>query len=47
MTNKQFHDAILRENYIPIEMMRADLTNQPLTRDYKTNWEFQGNVAAQ
>jgi uncharacterized protein (DUF885 family) len=47
MTNRQFHDAILRENYIPIEMMRADLTNQPLTRDYKTSWKFQGEIAAQ
>jgi len=40
MTNRQFHDAILKENYIPVEMMRARLTNQPLTRDYKTNWKF-------
>lgn len=47
MTNRQFHDAILRENYIPIEMMRADLTRQPLTRDYKTIWKFRGEVAAQ
>lgn len=47
MTNRQFHDAVLRENYIPIEMMRADLTNQPLTRDYKTTWKFYGEVPAQ
>ncbi len=44
MTNRQFHDAILKENYIPVEMMRADLTNQPLTRDYKTSWKFYGDV---
>ncbi len=42
MTNRQFHDAILKENYIPVEMMRAHLTNQPLTRDYKSNWKFAG-----
>ena len=42
MTNRQFHDAILKENYTPVEMMRARLTNQPLTRDYKTNWKFAG-----
>jgi uncharacterized protein (DUF885 family) len=42
MTNRQFHDAILKENYIPVEMMRAHLMNQPLTRDYKTNWKFAG-----
>jgi uncharacterized protein (DUF885 family) len=47
MTNRQFHDAILRENYIPIEMMRADLTRQPLTRDYKTIWKFRGDIPEQ
>jgi uncharacterized protein (DUF885 family) len=42
MTNRQFHDAILKENYIPVEMIRASLMNQPLTRDYKSNWKFAG-----
>lgn len=40
MTDKQFHDAILKENCIPIEMVRALLTNQKLTKDFKTNWKF-------
>ena len=40
MSLKQYHDAILRENRMPIEMLRALLTNQPLTRDFKTNWQF-------
>lgn len=40
MTYKQYHDAILNENCLPIEMLRAILTNQPLTRDYKTTWRF-------
>lgn len=40
MTNRDFHDAILKENSIPVELIRADLTNQPLTRDYKANWKF-------
>lgn len=40
MTNRDFHDAILRENSIPVEMIRADLTGQPLTRDYKPSWRF-------
>lgn len=35
-------DAILKENYIPVEMMRAGLMNLPLTRDYKSNWKFAG-----
>ncbi|HNR72779.1 MAG: hypothetical protein UZ12_BCD005002414 [Bacteroidetes bacterium OLB12] len=40
MTYKQYHDAVLRENSMPVEMVRAILTNQPLTRDFKTNWKF-------
>ena len=40
MTNRQFNDALLHENRIPIEMIRAVLTNQKLTRDYKTSWRF-------
>jgi uncharacterized protein DUF885 len=42
MTNRQFNDALLHENRIPIEMIRAILTNQKLTRDYKTSWRFYG-----
>jgi len=44
MTNKVFHDTILKENRIPIEMVRALLTKQKLTRDHKTNWKFYGPV---
>ena len=40
MTYKQYHDAVLHENAMPVEMVRAILTNQPLTRDYKTQWKF-------
>ncbi len=40
MTNKQYHDAILHEGQIPVEMVRAILTNQKLTKDFKTNWRF-------
>ena len=40
MTYKQYHDAILHENSLPIEMLRAILTNQPLTKDFKTSWRF-------
>ena len=42
MTNRAFNDAILRENRIPIEMVRASLTNQKLTRDFTTSWRFYG-----
>ncbi len=42
MTERQFHDALLHEGSMPIEMLRADLTGQKLTRDYVTNWKFYG-----
>ncbi len=40
MTNRAFNDALLKENRIPIEMLRAAITNQKLTRDFVTNWRF-------
>jgi uncharacterized protein (DUF885 family) len=43
MTNRAFNDALLKENRIPIEMLRAAITNQKLTRDFVTNWKFYGN----
>jgi hypothetical protein len=43
MTDREFHDAILHENEMPIEMLRADLEDQKLTRDFKTNWKFYGD----
>ena len=42
MTNKQYNDALLKENRIPIEMLRAAITNQKLTRDFVTSWKFYG-----
>lgn len=40
MPIKQFHDAILHENSMPVEMLRAILTNQNIGRDYKPSWQF-------
>lgn len=42
MTMKQYNDAILHENSMPVEMLRAILINQPLKRDFKTSWRFYG-----
>ncbi|AXY73700.1 DUF885 family protein [Paraflavitalea soli] len=42
MNIKSFNDAILRENSMPIEMLRAILIKQPLKKDFKTNWRFYG-----
>jgi len=40
MTNKQFHDAILHEGPVPVEIVRAILTKQKLTRDFRSSWRF-------
>ncbi|MNK10178.1 hypothetical protein D3C87_281940 [compost metagenome] len=44
MTNIAFHDRILKENCMPVEMVRALLTNQVLTEDFSTKWKFAGEV---
>jgi uncharacterized protein (DUF885 family) len=43
MTNRAFHDAILQSGSMPVEMVRARLTNQALTRDFRTRWKFEGD----
>jgi hypothetical protein len=43
MTMKQYNDAILQENQMPIELLRATLINQPLSKDFKTTWRFYRN----
>ncbi len=40
MTDRNFHDAILKENAIPIEMVRALLSDAKLTPDWKPEWKF-------
>ena len=40
MTDRQFHDRILKENGIPIEMVRALLAERKLTADYVPEWRF-------
>lgn len=40
MTYQQYHDAIMKENMLPVEMIRALLTHQPLSKDFKTAWRF-------
>lgn len=44
LTNKQFHDHIVQQNSIPIELVRASFSDQPLTRDFKPTWRFYGEV---
>lgn len=40
MSYKQFHEAVLQQNSMPVEMLRAILTKQKLSKDFKTNWRF-------
>ena len=40
MTLKQFNDAVMKENNMPIEMLRALLLKTPLTENYKSQWRF-------
>ena len=40
MQEKEFHDRILRENFMPIELLRALLLKQAPERDFKTSWRF-------
>ncbi|HMJ70736.1 MAG TPA: DUF885 family protein [Cyclobacteriaceae bacterium] len=40
MTYKQYHDAVMGENSMPVEMVRAIITRQPLKKDFRSNWRF-------
>lgn len=42
MTEKQFADAVLHEGPMPIELLRDDLENLPLSPDYQAHWKFYG-----
>jgi uncharacterized protein (DUF885 family) len=42
MTDRAFHDAVLRSGSMPVEMVRALLTSAPLERDYRPQWRFDG-----
>ena len=44
MTPRAFHDALLKQGEMPIEMLRAALTNQRLTRSYSASWKYYGDV---
>jgi uncharacterized protein (DUF885 family) len=45
MTVKAFHDAITARGSMTIEMLRAALTDQPLTREYRAQWQYYGDLA--
>jgi hypothetical protein len=44
MTDRAFHDAVLATNSMPVEMVRAVLTNQRLGQDHAPSWRFAGEL---
>jgi uncharacterized protein (DUF885 family) len=39
-SEREFHDAVLRENALPVELLRAALTDAPLAPDARASWRF-------
>jgi hypothetical protein len=46
MAERDFHDAILKQNRIPIAMVRVILTKPQLSRDFSPIWKFYGESPA-
>jgi len=44
LTSRQYHDAILEENMMPLPVLRALLTGEKLTPDWKPHWRFLDEV---
>ncbi len=40
MTSREFHDRIMQEGRIPVEMIRAILLDEKPDRNFKSNWRF-------
>ncbi|MDX1631575.1 MAG: DUF885 domain-containing protein [Thermoanaerobaculia bacterium] len=43
MSDREFHDAVLRQGPIPVELVRAALTGEELERDQDPEWRFVGD----
>ncbi|MFD2035010.1 DUF885 family protein [Belliella marina] len=44
MPEKEFHDLILQNNSIPIEILRIVLSGEEVKKNYTTNWKFLENL---
>ncbi|MFO0066882.1 MAG: DUF885 family protein [Pirellulaceae bacterium] len=40
MSPKQFHDSVIQQNSIPIELVRAALTDDPISKEPVSQWRF-------
>jgi hypothetical protein len=47
MSAIEFHDAVLLGGPMPIELVRARLLGQPVTKDLKSNWRFYEAIDAE
>lgn len=44
MSEREFHDAVLRHNAIPVEMLRAILRGDEIEAGHESSWYFAGDV---
>jgi uncharacterized protein (DUF885 family) len=44
MSEKAFHDEIMRQGNMPMALLRLRMTRQALTRDMDVNWKFYGEL---
>jgi hypothetical protein len=44
MTNKQFHDEIMRQGNMPIALIRLAVSREKLTPDMDISWKFYGEL---
>lgn len=40
MSDREFHDFVLQQNSIPIELLRARMLGLPLTPEFSSTWRF-------
>ena len=40
MEEKAFHDLIMQQNTMPVEILRAKVTGKPLDKNHKASWKF-------
>ncbi|SFO15455.1 Uncharacterized conserved protein, DUF885 familyt [Algoriphagus ornithinivorans] len=40
MDEKAFHDMIMQQNTMPVEILRAKVTGRPLYKNHKASWKF-------
>ena len=45
MTATAFHDAVLTGGFMPVELVRARLIGQSLSRDHRPSWRFDDSAA--